>query len=73
MSEDVYKEYSNGEITIVWQSKKCIHSKICWVGLRSVFDPFKRPWINPQGAPTEKIIDQVDKCPSGALSYYKNS
>ena len=72
MSEDVYKEYSNGEVTVVWQSKKCSHCKICWQGLRAVFDPFKRPWINMQGASTAEIKKQVDQCPSGALTWYEN-
>lgn len=66
------KEYSNGEITIVWEQQKCTHSKNCWTALRNVFDPFKRPWINPQGDTSERIMQQVDQCPSGALSYYKN-
>jgi uncharacterized Fe-S cluster protein YjdI len=70
MSEE-RKEYSNGEVTVVWQAHKCIHSCICWKGLISVFNPKKRPWINIQGDATEKIKAQVDKCPSGALSYYQ--
>lgn len=74
--KDITKNYSNGEVTIVWQPKMCIHSTICWknaTGLPEVFDPKKRPWIDPTGAPTSQIIEQVDKCPSGALSYYLNS
>ena len=31
--EDITKEYTNGEITIVWQPKKCIHSAVCKNGL----------------------------------------
>lgn len=62
--------YNNGEVTIVWKPEKCTHSTFCWKGLRDVFDPFKRPWINPAGASTERIIEQVKKCPSGALSYF---
>lgn len=37
--------------------------------LNEVFNPSARPWINIQGATTERIIEQVRKCPSGALSY----
>ncbi|MES2478338.1 MAG: (4Fe-4S)-binding protein [Bacteroidota bacterium] len=70
------KHYSNGEVTIVWKNDLCIHSTICWkqaTGLPEVFNPAERPWINPEGASTEKIISQVDKCPSGALSYFMNA
>jgi uncharacterized Fe-S cluster protein YjdI len=66
------KKYTNGEITIVWKPDVCIHSAICFKGLHSVFNPTKRPWVNVEGANTEKIVAQVDKCPSKALSYYKN-
>lgn len=72
---DIKKEYTNGEITIVWQSGKCIHSKKCWneqEGLRSVFNPAERPWIKPDGAPSKQIIQHIKQCPSGALSYYYN-
>ena len=37
-----------------------------------MFDPRKRPWVEPQGASTEEIVAQVKKCPSGALSYVMN-
>lgn len=71
--KDITKKYTNGEITIVWKPNMCIHSTICFKGLGNVFDPQRRPWITPEAGTTEQIIDQVKKCPSGALSYYLNS
>jgi len=71
----IVKEYSNGDITIVWKPDLCIHSTHCWKGedgLLDVFNPREKPWINPEGATSEQIMNQVEKCPSGALSYYKN-
>jgi len=70
--KDITKKYSNGEVTIVWKPNKCTHSAMCWKGLGEVFDPRKRPWITPEGSTTDRIIDQVKKCPSGALSYFLN-
>lgn len=73
--KDITKTYTNGEITIVWKPNICAHSTICWkgkTGLLDVFNPSKRPWIDPEGASTERIIAQIDQCPSGALSYYYN-
>ena len=66
------KEYSNGEITVVWQPEKCIHSTLCFKGLPQVFDPKARPWVNPEGASSEEMMEQIGKCPSGALSFYRN-
>jgi len=63
------KEYSNDEITVYWDSKKCIHSTDCVKCLPKVFDPHKSPWINMKGASTEELTKAIDKCPSGALSY----
>ncbi|MFN0173485.1 MAG: (4Fe-4S)-binding protein [Saprospiraceae bacterium] len=71
MSE-VIKKYTNGEITVVWKPEVCTHSRLCWTQLGAVFDPRSRPWINMDGADTERIIEQVSKCPSGALSFYRN-
>lgn len=70
--KDITKKYTNGEVTIVWKPTECIHSAICFKGLGEVFDPQKRPWITPEKSTTDKIIAQVKKCPSGALSYYLN-
>jgi uncharacterized Fe-S cluster protein YjdI len=73
---NIKKEYTNGEITIVWESGKCIHSTRCWndkMGLNSVFNPKERPWIKPEGAPSDIIMAHIKNCPSGALSYYKNN
>jgi uncharacterized Fe-S cluster protein YjdI len=69
---DVKKEYTNGEVTIVWQNKLCQHSGNCVRGLPGVFNNRANPWINAAGATTEEIISQVKKCPSGALTYYRN-
>lgn len=62
------KRYSNGEVTIIWQPELCVHSGICARGLPGVFDPKRRPWVDASAASTQEIVDQVKKCPSGALS-----
>jgi uncharacterized Fe-S cluster protein YjdI len=68
MPQKTFK-YSNGEVTIIWQPELCIHSGRCVKGLPEVFKPQEKPWITPGGSTTNKIIRQVKKCPSGALSY----
>jgi len=66
------KKYSNKDITVVWKPNACIHSALCWHGLLEVFDPRKKPWINLEAADTERIIAQIEKCPSGALSWVQH-
>ena len=72
MAKETFK-YTNDEVTVVWKPKTCIHSTLCWKGLIDVFNPKEKPWIKMDGATTERIIEQVRKCPSGALSYYMNA
>ncbi|HEY0273901.1 MAG TPA: (4Fe-4S)-binding protein [Chitinophaga sp.] len=69
---NIIKHYTNGEVTIVWKPDVCIHSARCFQGLPAVFDPREKPWIRPEAATTAHIVSQVEKCPSGALSYFYN-
>lgn len=71
MSErEIIKEYSKGDLTVVWKPKKCIHAAICVNTLPKVYDPNKKPWIEPENASIDELKSQIDKCPSGALTYY---
>ena len=69
-SKEIVKEYSNDEITIVWQPTKCIHAAECVKALPEVYNPKIKPWIKIENATTEALKAQVDKCPTGALSYH---
>lgn len=61
-------EYQNGEITVVWQPKLCIHAGVCVRTLPKVYNPKARPWIKVGDATTQELRDQIAQCPSGALS-----
>ena len=67
------KEYSNGELTVVWKPGKCIHAGVCVKSLPQVYNPKERPWIKADQASTAELIAQIDQCPSGALTYYYNA
>ena len=72
MEKEIKKEYSNGELTIVWKPKMCIHSGVCVKTLPKVYDPKAKPWIRVENAGTDELKTQINKCPSGALSFYMN-
>lgn len=61
--------YSKDGFTVYFDPNVCMHSAKCVNGLPSVFDISKKRWINVKGADREDIMTQIDKCPSGALSY----
>ncbi len=63
------KEYSNGEITILWEPGKCIHAGECVKALPQVYDPNARPWLKIENANTPELKAQIAKCPSAALTY----
>ncbi|MGJ1204757.1 (4Fe-4S)-binding protein [Sphingobacterium lactis] len=70
MEEKLIKyPHPNGEITVLWRPERCIHSSICVKTLPQVYNPKARPWVTPEYATTEELIDQIDHCPSKALQY----
>jgi len=71
--KEIKKQYSNEEITVAWQPHMCTHSKKCWKGLLEVFNPREKPWIKLEGTSTKKITNQIEQCPSKALSYTRNN
>ena len=65
------RDYTNGEIIIHWDSSLCVGAKTCWQQLPEVFKPKERPWVDPYGATTEEIINVINQCPEGALTWEK--
>ncbi|PIQ47037.1 MAG: hypothetical protein COW03_17100 [Cytophagales bacterium CG12_big_fil_rev_8_21_14_0_65_40_12] len=72
MEKEIVKEYSNGELTVIWKPAKCIHAAECVKALPEVYNPAEKPWIKAENASTQALKDQIAKCPSGALSYKMN-
>ena len=69
---DLTREYHTAEITVQWYARRCIHSANCVRALRDVFDPQRRPWIDPTAASADAISAAVLRCPSGALHFVRH-
>ncbi|MEZ4874719.1 MAG: (4Fe-4S)-binding protein [Flavobacteriaceae bacterium] len=61
--------FTNGKIKVTYDPKKCVLAETCCKGLSEVFRNSVIPWIDLDAASTEQIIQQIKKCPSGALQF----
>lgn len=66
------RRYKNNEITVYWKPDACVHASYCYRELIEVFDPGRRPWVDMNGATTERIIEVVNMCPTEALTWKWN-
>ncbi|WP_394742793.1 (4Fe-4S)-binding protein [Natronococcus roseus] len=68
MEENVHT-YSGDRIEVRYDINRCIHARECVRGLPEVFDPDKRPWIEPDNADVDDLEDVIVECPTGALQF----
>lgn len=61
--------YSTDEIKVTWDKERCIHAAECVRGLPKVFDPDRKPWIKPELALVDELMEVIKRCPTGALHY----
>lgn len=62
-------DYAGERITIHDNRGICSHAGRCTDGLPQVWRMRVEPWIDPNAAEPEAIVETVRQCPSGALSY----
>ncbi len=68
-SNDRRDTYVGEKITIHDNRAACAHAGVCTDRLADVWRMGQEPWIDPDGAPAEAIVEVIRACPSGALSY----
>jgi CDGSH-type Zn-finger protein/uncharacterized Fe-S cluster protein YjdI len=66
-------EHVKGEkLTLVFDSKRCIHARFCVTGAPQVFlANVKGPWINPDAIEVDRLVEIAHACPSGAIRYQR--
>jgi uncharacterized Fe-S cluster protein YjdI len=61
------RRYDRDGVAVTYEVALCEHAGECVRGLPEVFDTHKRPWIQPDHAPVERIVEVVGRCPTRAL------
>ena len=64
--------YETPEITVSFDPNLCKHSGVCLGALPAVFDVRRQRWVQPDQASASEVAAAVQRCPSGALQFYRN-
>jgi len=69
-SENGVDTIEGRDLTLIYEGKKCIHSRFCvtW-GPKVFLANVKGPWINPDAMSTEALTEIAHVCVSGAIRY----
>ncbi|MGH8172409.1 MAG: ferritin-like domain-containing protein [Rhodanobacteraceae bacterium] len=58
------------KLTLIYEGKRCIHSRFCVTGAPRVFlANVVGPWIHPDAMDVEELVAIAHECPSGAIRY----
>jgi CDGSH-type Zn-finger protein/uncharacterized Fe-S cluster protein YjdI len=58
------------KLELMFEAKRCIHSRFCVTGTPEVFlANVQGPWIRPDAAEVERVVEIAHACPSGAIRY----
>ncbi|ONI84838.1 hypothetical protein ALI22I_30615 [Saccharothrix sp. ALI-22-I] len=63
------KAYHGARVSVSFDAALCRHATECIRGLPEVFEPKARPWVRPDAAAPDAVVEVVRRCPSGALQY----
>jgi CDGSH-type Zn-finger protein/uncharacterized Fe-S cluster protein YjdI len=70
--EVVRGKNAGAAVKILFEGKKCIHSRGCVLSRPDVFVPnVAGEWIHPDAATVDEIVALAQACPSGAIRYHR--
>ena len=68
--QDGIEQVEGGKLTLLFETKRCIHARFCVTGAPTVFlANVQGPWIHPDTMDVERLADIAHACPSGAIRY----
>jgi len=69
MAEKKQVDYQGADANIRWDGRLCIHVQECGRSADELFVGGRDPWGMPDAETSETVVDVVERCPTGALTY----
>ena len=68
MSKKIHT-YPGKEVDVQWDGRLCIHIGECGRAAGDLFEGGRQPWCQPDVTTADDVVDVVNRCPTGALTY----
>lgn len=69
MSDQKKISYPGERIDVEWDTRLCIHIGECGKSEGELFMAERKPWCDPDKIRVEHVVEIVERCPTGALTY----
>lgn len=73
MSDPIVNRYPGQRIDVDWDGRLCIHIGECGRAHGDLFVANRQPWCQPDKVAVEAVVEVVQRCPTGALTYRAKS
>lgn len=69
MPDEKIHNYKGHEVDVDWDERLCIHISECGRAANDLFVGGRKPWCQPDRVSVDEVVDVIERCPSGALTY----
>lgn len=69
MTEANTFDYPGQDVDVTWDRRLCIHIGECGRAQGELFVAGRKPWCQPDAISLAVVVDVVERCPTGALTY----
>ena len=70
MSDESAKTpFPGAQVDVEWDERLCIHVGECGRATGELFVGGRKPWCQPDLVGVEEVVEVVERCPTGALTY----
>jgi CDGSH-type Zn-finger protein/uncharacterized Fe-S cluster protein YjdI len=64
-------KYDGADAEVYWDQRLCIHVGECGRADNELFVGGRKPWCQPDRVDASEVVDVIERCPSGALTYLR--